>query len=49
MSDQISDLKEKIQQLKAKKDNTSNPEVSRGYSIALVMMTDLLSCILVGL
>ena len=47
MNKNLSDLQAKIQNLKSEKKKLSSPV--HGYSIAVAMMTDLISCILVGL
>ena len=49
MSQETTDLKAKIQGLKNEKKETSQSTGGQGYSVALSMMTDLISCIFVGL
>ena len=49
MSQETTDLKAKIRGLKTKREVPPKAPTIKGYSIALSMMTDLLSCILVGL
>ena len=49
MSTETTDLQTKIRDLKTKKEAPSKQPAIKGYSIALSMMTDLVSCILVGL
>ena len=49
MSQEATDLKAKIRSLKTKKEAPPKAPVIKGYSIALSMMTDLITCILVGL
>ena len=49
MSQKTTDLQKKIQQLRGPRRSSSVSSSAQGYSISLVMMTDLISCILVGL
>ena len=49
MSQETTDLQTKIRDLKTKKQVAPKTPITKGYSIALSMMTDLVSCILVGL
>ena len=48
MNEQLTKLQEKIKNLKGEK-ATSRREEVQGYNIAITMMTDLISCIFVGL
>ena len=49
MSEDLSHLQEKIRSLKKVDKKTSSVVGVSGYNVALTMMTDLLSCVLVGL
>ena len=49
MNPNVNELQEKIGRLKNKKKTSKNVSVTQGYNLALAMMTDLLSCVLVGL
>lgn len=49
MNDTLPKLLEKIKCLKGEKKTPTPDTAVRGYNVAIVMMTDLLSCILVGL
>ena len=49
MSLKLHELQDKIQSLKKGKKVSASPKNTQGYSIALVMMTDLVACVLVGL
>ena len=49
MNPDISELQEKIRYLKSKKKAPKKAVGAQGYNLALAMMTDLLSCVLVGL
>ena len=49
MNQNLTDLRDKIQRLRNKKKSSSSSPIVQGYSVALAMMTDLISCILVGL
>ena len=48
MNEQLTELQEKINKIKGEKKAFSSTGV-RGYNVAITMMTDLVSCILVGL
>lgn len=49
MSSKITDLEAKIQTLRKKKSASPKMPVTQGYNVTLVMVTDLISCIFVGL
>ena len=49
MNQNLTDLQDKIQRLRKKKKAPSSLPAVQGYSVALAMMTDLISCILIGL
>ena len=49
MSQKTTDLRTKIQRLKKEDERPQAHSSTQGYSISVVMLTDLLSCILVGL
>ena len=49
MTLKLQELQEKIKQLKRGKKQSGPVSGTQGYSIAIVILTDLISCILVGL
>ena len=49
MNDLIASLQEKIKRLKTPKTSQQNNAGARGYNVAVTVITDLFSCILVGL
>ena len=49
MNQKLTELQEKIQQLKGEEPPQSCRGVKSGYSIMVTMITDLVSCILIGL
>ena len=49
MTSEIQELQEKIKNLKRKEEKKSPSSGAKGYSVAMMILTDLLSCVLVGL
>ncbi|MGN0919379.1 MAG: AtpZ/AtpI family protein [Alphaproteobacteria bacterium] len=49
MTSEIQELQEKIKHLKHQKEVPTSSHGTQGYGIAMVILTDLMSCILVGL
>ena len=49
MNEQLTELQEKINKIKGEKKEFYSNSGVRGYNVAITMMTDLVSCILVGL
>lgn len=49
MNEQLTELQKKIEKLKEKKDSSFQNSGARGYGVAVTMMTELISCIFVGM
>ena len=49
MTSEIQKLQEKIKSLKRKEEKESPSSGAQGYNMAMVILTDLLSCVFVGL